>query len=73
MDYGMFSSNGNIKVAGIVEYAIVHQLPWKVVYQNLIDLAKFDPKQYGEATDTMVRELVYDAIGAGERGEEFYV
>ena len=73
MNYGMFSSEGNVAVSGIVEYAIVYQLPWKVVYQNLVDLAKFDPKQYGEATDTMVRELVYDAIGAGERGEEFYV
>ena len=73
MNYGMFSSEGNVAVSGIVEYAIVHELPWKVVYQNLVDLAKFDPKQYGEATDTMVRELVYDAIGAGQRGEDFYV
>lgn len=73
MDYAMYTSEGNIAVAGIVEYSIQHKLPWKTVYQNLVDLANFDPKKYGEATDTMVREAVYDAIGAGERGEDFYI
>jgi hypothetical protein len=28
---------------------------------------------YGEAMDTVVREYVYDAIGADERGECFYI
>jgi hypothetical protein len=73
MDYGMFTSEGNVAVSGIVEYAKMHNLSWATVYQNLKDLAKFDYDKYGEATDTMVRELVYDAIGASERGEEFYI
>lgn len=73
MNYGMFSSEGNVAVSGIVEYAKMHNLSWSTVYQNLVDLAKFDRKKYGEATDTAVREMVYDAIGAYERGEDFYV
>jgi hypothetical protein len=28
---------------------------------------------YGEAMDTMVREIVYDTIGADKRGENFYI
>jgi hypothetical protein len=35
--------------------------------------AKFDYDKYGEAMDTVVREMVYDAIGASKRGEDFYV
>ena len=73
MDYAMFTPEGNIAVAGIVEYSIQHKLSWKTVYQNLVDLAKFDYEKYGEALDTAVRELVYEAIGAYERGEDFYV
>lgn len=73
MDYGMFTSEGNIAVAGIVEYSIQHKLPWKTVYQNLVDLANYDTAKYGEALDTVVREAVYDAIGAYKRDEDFYV
>ena len=73
MNYGMFTSEGNVAVAGIVYYAQKHNLSWKTVYQNLVDLSKFDSAKYGEATDTVVRECVYDAIGAYARGEDFYV
>ena len=73
MDYAMYTSEGNIAVAGIVEYSIQHKLPWKTVYQNLVDLANYDPDKYGEATDTAVRECVYSAIGAYQRGEDFYI
>ena len=73
MNYGMYTSKGNIAVSGIVEYAKMHNLPWKTVYQNLEDLAKFDPEKYGEALDTAVRESVYYAIGAEKRGENFYI
>lgn len=72
MDYGMFTSEGNVAVAGIVYYAQKHNLSWTTVYQNLVDLANFDEK-YAEALDTVVREAVYDAIGAYKRGEDFYV
>ena len=73
MNYGMYTSEGNIAVAGIVEYAVKRNLPWSVVYQNLADLANYDYERYGEALDTAVREAVYDAIGAYERGECFYL
>ena len=73
MDFGMFTSEGNVAVFGIVQYAKERNLPWTAVYQNLVDLANFDSKKYGEALDTVVREAVYDAIGAGQRGEDFYV
>jgi len=72
MDFGMFTSEGNVAVFGIVQYAKERNLPWTVVYQNLVDLANYNTK-YAEALDTVVRECVYDAIGAGERGENFYV
>lgn len=72
MDYGMFTSEGNVAVSGIVEYAKMHNLSWKTVYQNLRDLADFDEK-YAEAMDTVVRECVYCAIGAYQRDEEFFV
>ena len=72
MDFGMFTSEGNVAVFGIVQYAKEHNLSWKTVYQNLVDLANSNEK-YAEALDTVVRECVYDAIGAGQRGEDFYV
>lgn len=72
MHYGMFTSEGNVAIAGIVEYAKMHNLSWATVYQNLVDLSNFDEK-YAEATDTVVRECVYDAIGAYKRGEDFYI
>ena len=72
MHYGMFSSEGNVAVSGIVAYAKMHNLSWATVYQNLVDLANFDEK-YAEALDTVVREAVYVAIGAYDREEEFFV
>ena len=59
MNYGMFTSEGNVAVSGIVEYAKMYNLPWATVYQNLVDLAKFNYEKFGEATDTAVREMVY--------------
>lgn len=73
MDYGMFSAEGNLAVHGIVLYHKAIESPWLVVYQNLCDLARANPDSFGEATDTVVRECVYDAIGADKRGECFYV
>ena len=70
MYYGMFSESGNLAVAGIVMYHKAINSPWSVVYQNLCDLAKSDPTKFGEATDTMVREMVYDACSFTS---DFYV
>ena len=68
--FGMFTDAGNHAVAFIVDYNRANNNPWSVVYQNLKDLAKSDPQRYGEAMDTMVREMVYDAC---QFTEDFYI
>jgi hypothetical protein len=69
-DYGMFTPAGNAAVHGIVTLARVQGAPWLSVYQALVNLAKSDHDAFGEAMDTMVREIVYDAVGCTE---DFYV
>jgi len=71
MNFGMFTTEGNEAVADIVAAAKVHNYSWAWTYAQLCELAKQDG--FSEATDTEVRERVYDAIGAGQRKEEFYV
>ena len=73
MDYGMFSDEGNLAVHGIVLYHKAVKSPWALVYQNLHDLAEANPDKFGEATDTAVRERVFDAIDAASRHECFYI
>jgi hypothetical protein len=69
--FEMFTDEGNRKVARIVKDAIAKELDWKEVYAILCELAKHDA--YGEATDSSVREVVYRAIGAERRGEQYWV
>jgi len=64
MNFGMFSEQGNTAVAGIVAYHSQYRSDWSTVLQNLCDLADYDPEIYGEATDTAVKESVYDALFA---------
>ena len=71
--YGMFSDEGNMAVHGIVTTAKSQNLTWAQTYQALRDLADSNPDSFGEAMDTVVREMVYDAIGADQRGECFYI
>ena len=71
--YGMFSDEGNMAVHGIVTTAKSQNLTWAQTYQALRDLADSNPDSFGEAMDTVVREMVYDAIGADQRGECFYL
>jgi len=59
-EYGMFTDQGNLAIAALVNYARVAQLTWPETYRCLESLAKNDT--YGEATDTMVRECVYSAL-----------
>ena len=59
-DFGMFSDMGNLAVLSIVEGAISNDLPWLEVYQCLVNLS--EQPGFEEATDTMVREMVYNAI-----------
>ena len=61
MDYGMFTDKGNAMVHGIVVAAKYKGLSWGEVYDMLITISEIDG--YGEATDTAVREMVYDALG----------
>ena len=59
--YGMFTENGNYQVQSLVKVAKALELTWPETYQLLSKLA--DKEGYGEATDTAVRESVYDACG----------
>jgi hypothetical protein len=71
MNFGMFTTDGNDAVIDIVVAAKFHNHSWAWTYAQLCELAKQD--EFKEAIDTEVRERVYDAIGAGQRKEEFYV
>lgn len=70
-EFGMFTDEGNRLMAQIVKDAIAKELDWKTVSATLRELAKHDA--YGEATDSSVREIVYWAIGAERRGEQYWV
>jgi hypothetical protein len=65
-DYGMFSKQGNEKVSAIVSaaQALAKFEPiervWNWTEIQLHDLSQ--RKEFEEATDTAVRESVYDAI-----------
>lgn len=67
--YGMFTAEGNARVAHIVEFANAHDLDWPQVLPVLRYLAWSDLK-FGEAMDTVVREAVYTALNFTE---DFYV
>jgi len=66
--YGMFTDAGNQAVHAVVEYAQASDLTWLEVYQELCRLSEV--KVFAEATDTMVREIVYDAM---KFESDFYV
>jgi len=72
-DYAMFSPEGNEAVHAIVVQALEKDWNWSKTYSELRQLADSNEDLYGEAMDTMVREIVYDAIGADKRGENFYL
>ena len=60
--YGMFTDFGNDAVDAIVRTAKVLKLNWSQVVAELESLAERFPEDFGEATDTAVREYVYEAI-----------
>jgi hypothetical protein len=62
-DYAMYTEAGNAAVDAIVRTARILKLDWPQVYNELGSLAERFPKVFGEATDTAVRECVYDACG----------
>ncbi len=62
-DYAMYTQFGNDAVDAIVRSAKVLNLTWPQVYAELRSLAERFPEDFGEATDTAVREVVYDKLG----------
>ena len=58
--YGMFTDAGNEAVHSIVEMARKHQLSWQTVYDMLEAISL--EEAYEEATDTAVREAVYETL-----------
>jgi hypothetical protein len=58
--YGMFADAGNSAVDSIVEMARKYQLSWPAVRAMLSALAL--EEAYEEATDTAVREAVYETL-----------
>lgn len=62
-DFAMFTKEGNDAVAMIVEMAKSKGWNWSRTQAELYVLADSDAQLYGEATDTAVRECVYDACG----------
>ena len=68
-DWGMFSESGNAMIDAIVWCVKIDDTGWRGAYSKLVALSKIDG--FGEATDTVVRELVFDAVAKSE--EEFYL
>lgn len=60
-DYGMFSDFGNDAVDAIVRRAKILNVSWTAVENDLYTLA--EREEFAEATDTVVRENVYVALG----------
>jgi hypothetical protein len=66
--FGMFTDAGNQAVDALVTVAKAMELTWPEVYEALYKLA--DNPKFSEATDTAVRERVYDAC---KFETEFYI
>ena len=60
-DYAMFTDLGNAAVHAVVVSARENKLTWPETYRALCALG--EQKDFGEATDTAVRECVYSALG----------
>jgi hypothetical protein len=61
--FGMFSDKGNEFVANFVDKARREGWDWPKTLDAMIEISDTN-KDYPEIMDTMVREIVYDAIGA---------
>ena len=69
--YLMYTEAGDEDVHKIVQVALALNLTWADTLPLLRCLALM-PRR-GDALDTSVREVVYEAIGADVRNEEFYI
>jgi hypothetical protein len=61
--YGMYTHFGDNQIHALVNLARSKGSTWPQVYAALEYLSTAHPEQVGEATDTAVREAVYDALG----------
>ena len=59
-DYGMYTDAGNSAVDSIVEMARKHQLTWPTVV-GMLEAISLE-EAYEEATDTAVKEAVYQTL-----------
>ena len=59
-NYGMYTDAGNEAVHSIVEMAGRHHLSWHTVYDMLEAISL--EEAYEEATDTAVKEAVYETL-----------
>ena len=78
-DFGMFTDLGNRVVKNIIDNAIERKQSWKEVMDSLIDLGENElngNKRFEEATDTVVRGNVFDALVQAniiDEDEPFYI
>lgn len=61
--YAMYTEFGDDAVDAIVRSAKILKMDWPIVLQELQSLADRFPEDFGEATDTAVRECVYNKLG----------
>jgi hypothetical protein len=61
--YSMYTEFGNDAVAAVVREASILQYDWPTTLAALTNLAQRFPEDFGEATDTAVRECVYNTLG----------
>jgi hypothetical protein len=61
-NYGMFTDCGNLMVDCIVKKAQRDNLSFQQAYGLMCDLADMNYDRFGEVTDTVVREAVYNAL-----------
>jgi hypothetical protein len=61
--YSMYTGFGDDAVDAIVRSAKVLKMEWPQVLAELRSLAERFPEDFGEATDTAVRECVYNKLG----------
>lgn len=70
-DYGMFTELGNAAVHAIVTAAKANNMTWAETYRALHALS--ERKEFSEATDTAVREVVYDSLKFHTKDQSFWV
>ena len=69
-NFSMYTESGNDAVAAVVREASILQYDWPTTLTALTNLAERFPEDFGEATDTAVRECVYNTL---EFNSPFYV